>query len=312
MTFVVGVDGGGTKARAVVLDADGRELARAEGPGAVVTVESPEAAVDAVRHAIVAAVAEARASGTRVPETPAARLWAGLAGAGRPEARRLAEERLAASGLADVVEVGTDAEAAFHDAFDGGPGILLIAGTGSIALGRTAEGDWLRVGGWGHRVGDEGSGWAVGAAALRAVLHAADGRGPATALRDRVLDHCRVAEPEGLVEWAETATKADVARLVPLLAACAEEGDEAATAIVADAVASLTRHVAAMLARPKAGWTEPVPCVLWGGLVADANGPLSKPVRAALARYPVDLLERPLDPPAGAARMALAGWRRGH
>ena len=92
-------------------------------------------------------------------------------------------------GLAESIEVGTDVEAAFHDAFGDGPGVMLIAGTGSIAWARDESGVMHRVGGWGQHVGDEGSGYWIGHGARSgAWTGAEDGRSAATALRESVLE----------------------------------------------------------------------------------------------------------------------------
>src|SRR6056297_2848488 len=139
--YVLGLDVGGTNAEAVVVDEAGHQLSRGHAPGAVLRAGSIDAVVNAVTAAVGAAV---RPAGL---ELPAAALWAGVAGAGREEVRARAEEALVDAGLADVVALGTDVEAAFESAFGEGPGLLLIAGTGSIALGRATDGRLERVGG---------------------------------------------------------------------------------------------------------------------------------------------------------------------
>jgi len=298
MTLVVGVDGGGTRTRAVVIDGDGCERGRAEGPGSVATADAPEAAAAAVAGAVRAAIAQA--GGT----LPVAALWAGLAGGGQAPARDAVAAELRRERLARRVQVGTDAEAAFHDAFGTGPGMLLIAGTGSIAWGRGPDGGTHRVGGWGKHVGDEGSGYWIGVSALRAVLRAEDGRGAPTALTGPVLAHCGATSADGLVTWIETASKAAVAGLVPVVTARAAAGDAASSTILDQAVAALDEHVGALLERMGTSG-GPVPLLLWGGLLGDA-GPLREAVVAAMASRPVTLVEGRVDPPAGAARLALA------
>jgi len=176
VSYFIGVDGGGTKTRAVLVDREGHELGRAAVDGAVATAHDPSAAARAVARAVRDA---AEAAGV---ELPGAVLWAGLAGAGPRAARDGVTKALVRLRLASEVHVGTDVEAAFHDAFPEGPGILLIAGTGSIAWLRSADDVTRRVGGWGQHIGDEGSGFALGIAGLRLVTHAADGRAGETRL----------------------------------------------------------------------------------------------------------------------------------
>ncbi len=130
----------GTHTRAVVLDADGRELARAVGPAALADPMDPRRPRNQLRRRFESATVAA--NGT----LPCRALWAGIAGAGRETVRASIEIALERLGLAEVVSVGSDVEAAFSDAFDTGPGILLVAGTGSIAWGRNeagARGVWV-------------------------------------------------------------------------------------------------------------------------------------------------------------------------
>ena len=143
-------------------------------------VKAANALREALLHRVEAAV-EAAAEHAGVA-LPAAALWAGLAGAGNDRARRAVEGALPTALSARTV-VGTDVEAAFYDAFRGGPGVLLIAGTGSVAWARGTNDAVCRVGGWGRHLGDEGSGYALGSEGLRSIAHSEDGRGPATALR---------------------------------------------------------------------------------------------------------------------------------
>jgi N-acetylmuramic acid 6-phosphate etherase len=301
MTFVIGVDGGGTHARAVVVDATGDDLARGEAPGAVVTLQSPADAVAGVSRAVREA---ARNAGV---ELPGAVLWAGLSGAGHEGARLAALHELAAVGLAERVMVGTDVEAAFHSAFRGGPGILLIAGTGSIAWARSPEGRVVRAGGWGVHIGDEGSGYAVGLGALRAVARAEDGRAESTAMRDAVLGALGLVEPEELIPWAAAATKAEVAALVPVVARIAASGDRAASALLDDAVAELATHLTAVLSRA-GSWPGRAPLVMWGGLIA-REGSLRTRLLDVLTSYPVEVSEHEPDPAMGAALLALSALR---
>jgi glucosamine kinase len=298
MTFVIGVDGGGTHARAVLVDEDGEELARGEAPGAVVRLESPSAAARAVGEAVHKAATRAGV------DLPAGAIWAGLAGAGFPDARLAVERELVNAGIAEKVVVGTDVEAAFHDAFGSAPGILLIAGTGSIAWTRTAAGGVVRVGGWGERLGDEGSGFAIGSAALRAVVRAEDGRGPSTELTHRVLEQLSLGGVDALIPWTASATKADVARLVPLVSKAAAEGDGVARDIMSRAVQELSDHLAAAIERG-APWQEPPELVLAGGLLAE-DGALHAAMSAAAVAHAVRLSARRIDPAMGAAKLALA------
>ena len=136
----MGVDGGGTRTRVALVDGAGRECARAEGPPTLIDPADPKATMGV----IVDLCREVAATGGAEP--PVEGLWAGIAGAGTELMRGVVETALGEAGLSLRTSVGADAEATFHDAFPSGPGILLISGTGSIALARGAD---ARKFGWG-------------------------------------------------------------------------------------------------------------------------------------------------------------------
>jgi glucosamine kinase len=301
MTFAIGVDGGGTHARAVIVDERGREIARAEAPGAVVSLRAPEAAAEAVATAVRGA---AKAGGVKLP---GAALWAGLAGAGHEASRVGVERALAKAGLAGHVRVGTDVEAAFHAAFPEGPGLMLIAGTGSIAWGRAPAGELNRVGGWGQQLGDEGSGYMIGLAAVRAVARAEDGRSGPTSLRAGVLAALALPSSGDLIPWIAAATKAEVAALVPVVLQCAKAGDAAAHSIFREAVSDLEAHIAALLHRT-GPWASPPELLLSGGLIGP-GGTLREALVERLAGHPVVLRLDEVDGAVGAAKLALSSLR---
>jgi glucosamine kinase len=158
------------------------------------------------------------------------------------------------------VAVGDDTDAALAGAFRGGPGVVVIAGTGSGAAGRDPAGRTTRVGGHGYLLGDEGGGYWVGREAVRAALRAADGTGPPTAL-DAVVRAAfgGLAEAEVAVHEHPT-DRALLARLLPSVAALAG-GDAEARRIVAAAAAHLVDLAAAARAR-----LGPLPVAITGGV----------------------------------------------
>jgi N-acetylglucosamine kinase-like BadF-type ATPase len=291
----IGVDGGGTHARAVVVDEQGRELARRTGPAGLVDPRDPGSAAAAVAQLVRDALLHAGARS-------AAALCCGLAGAGRPHEREAVRIALALEHVAERIGIVGDAEAAMADAFPEGAGVLVVAGTGSIAWARTADGAALRVGGWGLLLGDEGSGYDIALRGLRAVARAADGRIPHTALTAVLLAAAGLSSPDELIAWTAGATKAQIAALAPSVLSCASRGDESAVAIRDHAVAALLVMTVAAAARSGA---ETLTIALTGGLIA-GNGPLrahlSEAIRERLPR--ADITDRAVDAALGAARIA--------
>lgn len=292
----VGVDGGGTHARAVVVDEAGRELARASGPAGLVDPRDPGAAAQVVAGIVRDAL---RGAGAR----SAAVLCCGLAGAGRGQQREAVRVALMLEHVADDVIVIGDAAAAMADAFPAGSGLLIVAGTGSIAWARL-HGDPVRVGGWGQLLGDEGSGWAIGLGALRAVARAAD-RLEHTALTELVLAHAGVRETSDLIAWSAEAPKAVIAALAPAVLRAADAGDDSAAALRTRAIDDLVDLGVTACAR--AGLEAPM-VALTGGLIGP-GGPLRAAVTAALSSRiegGASVIERALDGALGAARLARA------
>ncbi|MGH3156736.1 MAG: BadF/BadG/BcrA/BcrD ATPase family protein, partial [Streptosporangiaceae bacterium] len=148
--------------------------------------------------------------------------------------------------------VASDAAAAWLGAFLGGPGILVIAGTGAVAVGGGSYGELALIGGHGHLVGDEGGGFWIGRKALRAALAAEEGTGPATRLTDALTKATggSLYELMARVQGAP-GDRSALARLAPVVGNCAEgpEQDAVARAILADAADALTGLVAALRRR---------------------------------------------------------------
>jgi len=258
----VGVDAGGTRSRAMVVDEDGLELAAVNGGPGLIDPEYPERAAVAVMAVVKEAVAAVLADG----DAKVMGVWAGLAGAGREEPRLAVEEALTSAGIATAVGVGTDVEAAYCDAFGDRRGILLVSGTGSMAYALDADGKVLTVGGWGTLLGDEGSGYAIGLAGLRAVARSHDDRDSDTALESRLLKAADVEVPTQLIPWVHSATKGEIAALSSLVVATAAEGDATSSRILQTALGELKLQLTTALRRLGTS-PEATPVALAGGLV---------------------------------------------
>lgn len=298
MKYFIGIDGGGTRTTAVVIDDSGQELARLEGEPGIVNVLEPEAGAHALADLATHALAEAK-----VTEL-ASMLCCALAGAGREPERTRLQQALSALRVAHDVHVASDFDAAMHDAFGSGPGILIIAGTGSSAWGRSPDGRCVRAGGWGHIIGDEGSGYALGRIALMLAMREYDGRGENARFMDAVLAQTKVMTGEGLVRWAAAASKGDIAALAPIVFNAAEQGSLSAQDAIDDAAAEIAMHVAALYDR-LGPWDEPPAVALSGGLVAPGR-PLREPVLREIEALtiPVAIVDEKIDAARGAAQLA--------
>src|SRR5207237_4016708 len=132
------------------------------------------------------------------------------------------------------------------------PGIVVIAGTGSIVYGRNAQHVAARAGGWGHILGDEGSGYWIGREALAAVMRADDGRGPETRLTGDVLEHFNITSTSQLprIVYDRELPRMSVAALGPIVQQAREQGDVVAMRILehaADELVLAARSVATRL-----------------------------------------------------------------
>ena len=240
---VVGVDGGGTKTEAVIMDANQRVLGEGlAGPSNPLRVGIAGAAAS-IREAIDNACASAN---IRRGDLVAAQI--GLAGARRRELRERMRETLTALDIGEI-EVVTDASIALYGATGGAPGLVVIAGTGSICCGINARLKRFCAGGWGPIAGDEGGGAWLARRALRAVAHGFDGRGPQTALTDLACTYFHVTSPDDLTTaiYAPTITNERLAGFGRDVVNAAKDKDPVALQIVADGGTELGRAAVAVI-----------------------------------------------------------------
>lgn len=300
--LILGLDGGGSKTLALLADASGRVLGRgAAGSSNYQNIGAP-AAWAALDAAIAAAFADAGLS-----PRPLDAVCLGLAGVDRPEDRTLFEGWAAERFGGAPAVIANDAEIVLAAGTPAGWGVALISGTGSIVFGRHPSGAMARAGGWGHILGDEGSGYAIGLAALRAVMAAFDGRGPTTALTDAVLAHWGLAAPPDLVGrvYREDVGATDIAGLARLVDAAAAAGDGVALEILRGAGHDLAITVEAVARR--LDLPAPIPCALAGGVVVHGVQARAAFLAAAAARGLALAPITPVPEPAqGAVRLALA------
>ena len=292
MSILIGVDAGGTKTTAAV-SRDGKELARETGPAGTVRPGRVLASATAISTTV-------RLVLSKINETRADRMVVGAAGVGREEERKALHAALRAEALAPQVRITTDIEIALQAAFGKAAGIVLLAGTGSFAIARLADGTINRQGGYGWQMSDEGSGYWLGRSALQAVSRARDGRSPAAPeLTAAVLRTARSNSFDELVRWSVTALPTEVAGLAAAVTEVARQGDQVAQALLRQSVEELAGLVVPLL--PGFGGKPPEVAIA-GGLLD--NEPLRSMAREALSSKGVKMMEAILDPVAGALALA--------
>lgn len=302
---VLGIDAGGTKTVCLLADERGEILAETRGGGANLQAVG-ELEVEKILHELME-----QAIGDR-QIVPAA-ICLGIAGVDREEDSRLIRGIMRRIGFKARVLVVNDALVALSAATGDGPGIVIVSGAGSIAYGRNERGQAARAGGWGHILGDEGSGYWIGRRALRAIVREVDGRGPATSLTPRVLAHFTLEKPSDLIHeiYYRDVRRQAVAALGPLVQAARDEEDAVAASILeraADELVTSARSVAARLGMRG----DAFPFVLAGGIfrvVPWLAAELARRLPEVAPRSRTERLE--VEPAAGAVRLALDEARGG-
>ena len=246
--LILGIDGGGTKTTAF--------LAKVNAPDAIIgqgtagpsnqRAVGPRIAMNNLDLAVQAAFENA---GLDRQTVEAACL--GLAGADRPSDRGVVEVWSQEARLAEKVQVVNDAMPLLCAGSSDGTGIALIAGTGSLAWGRNAQGQTARSGGWGYLFGDEGSAFAIGRAILQAVTWSSDGRGPSTCLSEEVLQHLQIQSASELVTavYSHEIPRSVISELAPLAFDAANRLDVVACDILNNAATDLASMVVAVARR---------------------------------------------------------------
>jgi glucosamine kinase len=266
MKIYCGIDGGGTRTRLALVDENGGVLGFASGGSCSFTdhgLEPARAELTRLWHVAW------RLAGTE--PRPADAVFMGLGSILAPADAQTNCELAAQIGLAVAGQIYADNDAwnAHAGGLGGRPGILLIAGTGSASLGRNAQGESWRVGGWGHLLGETGSAYALGLAAMIAATRASDGRGPATALTELVIGAFRMKNIQEIFCQVHggNATRANVAALAPRIVALAVDGDAVARQILVQGADGLAEMVATVATRLHLTAPEIAPT---GGLIMHA------------------------------------------
>lgn len=302
MTVVLAIDGGGTRTRLVAADGGGRLLGHAESTSINLADHAPEDAVRVLRAAVTH-LREAADLG----DAPIDDAFFAVGGVLTERDREAVRNVAAAAGVAPAGRTGIhhDAFAALEGGLLGKDGMIVVAGTGSICFGRAADGREAKCGNWGPLLGDEGSGHWLGREALRAVVHAHDGRGGSTSLASAALSYLGIERIDDMLRrvHADGFDRAAVARFAPIVLELAERGDAVAREILRRGCRELARCVAVVQDRLFAGAGSSL--LATGGLGKNPTY-IGEFVRQVRRLAPGASLEAPALPPVlGALRLSL-------
>jgi glucosamine kinase len=305
LAFYLALDLGGTKTEYVLAD-ETRELARVRGG----TIKLMRTDANTAAQNLDKALAELTAL-TGVSMRSITRSCVGAAGVTVALVTDWIREAFAERVGGALVLVG-DVEIALDAAFFGGPGVLVMAGTGSNVAGRFLSGDLTTAGGWGPVLADQGSGNRIGHQALRDTFFAIDEE-RTTTLLPAILDLWQLPNLESLIGYANQIPAPDFTRLAPLVVRCAAEGDAVAQNVLQREVEELAHlaHLVIERLRRDASGSRPgwVPDVAFTGSILEHVAPIRDGiVQALLRRYPsLEVLPGTVDPILGALWRARMG-----
>lgn len=295
MPFFLGIDGGGTKTRCVVGD-ETSELGAATSSSSKVQRVGEACARDALAGAVNEACVHARISPRQIVRT-----CAGITGAARPEIAGVMRD-LMASIVGGHVGIVGDIEIAFEDAFGSGLGVMVIAGTGSIAYGKNQKGESARAGGWGYPISDEGSGQWIGAEAVREALRACD-RGQSSELLSDLIEKVGASSFEDFIVRLNGNPPVDFAALFPTVLAWSDRGDSSASEILTRAGRELAGIAGIVIER--LFHKQSVSVATHGGVLASSTLVRKCFAQELSARHrQAELLDREIDPARGALERA--------
>lgn len=302
---VLGIDVGGTKTICLLGDDEGRIVASARGPGANLQAVG-ELELEKVLYTVMEETVAHRGV---VPSA----ICLGIAGVDRPEDTTVVLSVMSRIGYKARLLVVNDALIALRAGIGDRAGVVIVAGTGSIAYGVDRHGDAARSGGWGYVLGDEGSGYWMGRLALRAIVRQADGRGAPTTLTPRLLAHFAVQRPAALLQtvYGHDFKPAAVAALATHVQQARDEGDEVAAAILERAAQELVSAAAAVSAQLGLSGEE-FTFVLAGGMFRAAPWLRDRVAQLLPALAPRShTIHLKIEPAIGAVQLALAESKGG-
>jgi N-acetylglucosamine kinase-like BadF-type ATPase len=299
MGYSLGFDGGGTKTDCVLLNVRGDVIGEGHGGPANPLRSGFDGAFSSLREAAAGALAAGK-----IRPADIGSVCAGLAGAGRRSVVRRMMVFLSQEFPAALTQVATDYEVALESAVGSGPGVVLIAGTGSVAYGRNAAGDTARAGGYGPMLGDEGSAFEIGRRAVSAVARSRDMDAPVTVMAEMISAALDCPDWDDLMLRIMKNPDDVFPKLFPVVADAANSEDSAAKEIMFASAIGLG-NLAMIVIRRLGMKGEQFPLVKCGGVFGHC-GMLDSLLDSVLASGALraKLLRLEISPAVGAARMA--------
>ena len=304
MPIFLGIDAGGTKTECVLGD-EHRVLGTGIAGTAKIRKVGEDAAAGALETAIQVVCREAGIDPQRVAQT-----CIGISGSSIPEVVDWTYGVLKQLVGGDV-KVVNDTLIAHHAAFHGGPGVLVIAGTGSNVLGMNERGETARAGGWGPIISDEGSGFWIGRTAVAQATRAHDS-GRSTTLLHAVMKAWKLVTREEVVSMANANPPPDFASLLPEILRCADSGDTLAREILVSAASELAQLTRIVIRRLWPGPAE-ISVATTGGVFVhspDIRQMFANSVRAE--RLEAKVNDTPVHPVLGALSIARQNYLAVH
>lgn len=254
----IGIDGGGTSTRAVVIEHTDSEI-KVLGRGEAGSSNHYGVGLDTATKNISTAIGAAQ-SAAGISESAAQSYGFGLAGACTPAEQSLLASRLGVLAAGQNFVIDEDAAAAQAGAFAGEPGAICIAGTGANCFGINERNERARADGLGPLLGDRGGGYRIGEAALRAICASEDGSGPKTAMVEPCLSALKISSIDELVQlvYQPNFARSRIAALFPVVMQTAQSGDALAQKLLQDAGRELAATTLAVLQKLQLQRVAPV------------------------------------------------------
>jgi glucosamine kinase len=266
MTYLMGIDGGGSTIRVVIVTPDMTSLAQTQGSLANPNVIGQEKSATIIQSQMRETLTQANLLPDQITG-----VGVGVAGAAEAYLQKWLHGVVKEVIPQAKIVTSSDMEIALVGANGARQGVLILAGTGSVAFGINSAGNTARAGGWGYLLGDEGSGYWLGSQALQAIVRAFDGREEPTTLTRRILDTLDLQTEKDVLPWLyrnDAPHSHDVARLAPLVIEAAGNGDIVAQKIVETAAQELALLGKTVIHRLE---SQAPNIAFAGGLLANSN-----------------------------------------